>query len=229
MRWLFVFLLLIAGCASHNQHIHPLYKPVVDSTVSIEALWDDGLSTFTATGVLVTNHGVDYLLTSGHVLSITRPDAELVGLMLCSATVIHDCSLVLTKASDKDTTHADEDWVLLALDSKPKYTRPLTKLQTQDPLLGEPIYTAGFPATVFTVNQGNISGYQKTDGHIAYIANIYTSPGSSGSPIVNSKYELIGLISAVKIDFAIAKESVAIVNHNMAVVTPVAAVEFPVP
>ena len=225
MQWLILLCLFICGCSSHAVPVHPVYQPLVSSTVSIEALWSDGSTSFTATGVLVKQRQTNYLLTSGHVLSITKPENDLVGFLICSPIEVHDCVIAPTQDLDKDVTYADDDWAVLPLHAIPVNAQPLSKFASK-PLIGESVYTAGFPSSLFMVNQGSVSAYQKTDEHTAYIVNVYTSPGSSGSPVVNTSNELIGIISAVKIDFALGQSAVMIVNHHIAVVTPIGSVSF---
>ena len=82
-------------------------------------------------------------------------------------------------------------------------TKSVVSLAEKDPTKGEHIYYAGYPEGLYTNNTLHfLSGY--FSGKDAFKTSVWTipaAPGSSGSLVLNSKGELVGVVSAVLANF----------------------------
>jgi serine protease Do len=72
-------------------------------------------------------------------------------------------------------------------------------IRTAEADLGEEVYTLGFPREDIVFGEGSISalsGYRQNP--TAYQISIPVNPGNSGGPLLNSKGDLIGVISGIQ-------------------------------
>tara|TARA_R110000851_G_scaffold91748_6_gene200307 strand:- start:366 stop:1118 length:753 start_codon:yes stop_codon:yes gene_type:complete len=135
------------------------------------------------------------ILTAGHVC--TMPD-ELIILGGSQTVELSDVS----GESFLGTIYAiDEENDLCIIRIKEK--RPVLKLATSNPNIGDNVYSAGYPQGLFMPGllhffHGYFSGVDPfRNGYY----NFPASPGSSGSAIIDDNGEVIGIISAVLKDF----------------------------
>lgn len=68
------------------------------------------------------------------------------------------------------------------------------KLADKDPAVGERVWTAGYPKTIFLISEGRWSGRYGEDNEGK--ASIAVWGGASGSPVFNMRGEAIGLLHA---------------------------------
>lgn len=92
------------------------------------------------------------------------------------------------------------DLCLLRIKHKAKSTVSLAR---KDPNKGDNIYYAGYPEGLYSINSLHfLSGYfSGTDLYKSAIWTIPASPGASGSLVLNSDGNLVGVVSAVLRDF----------------------------
>jgi len=79
----------------------------------------------------------------------------------------------------------------------------IVSLAEQDPAKGEKIYYAGYPEGLYAINTLHfMSGYfSGMDAFKTAVWTIPSAPGSSGSLVLNSEGELVGVVSAVLANF----------------------------
>lgn len=66
------------------------------------------------------------------------------------------------------------------------------ELADRDPVFGERVWTSGYPHGVPLVSDGHWSGRDPEDG--LGIASVAANPGASGSPILNSRHQVVGIL-----------------------------------
>ena len=83
------------------------------------------------------------------------------------------------------------------------YERPVVEIASSNPDQGDKVFYAGYPQGVYYPNLLHFF-----DGYYAGIDfgrkatwNIPVTNGSSGSPVVNQRGELVGIVSEVLVDF----------------------------
>jgi tetratricopeptide (TPR) repeat protein len=152
------------------------------SVVTVVAFNGDGKPTTQGTGFFVAANGT--LITNNHVVA----NAARVSIKTKSG-VIYD--IVQTVAED-----FDGDLVALRADLRGLAVRPL-RLSSAPVASGQRIFVIGSPLGLDeTVSEGIISAVRQIDG-IGRVIQITApiSPGSSGSPVVNARGEIIGVAS----------------------------------
>jgi hypothetical protein len=104
--------------------------------------------------------------------------------------------------SNKNYTTSHKDAALLKVDNSP--TPFLTLNAESKPATGQQIYIIGFPSNAEidysdlfnrSMTQGSINALKKIDGFEVYQTDAKISQGSSGSPMLNEKGEVIGVIT----------------------------------
>lgn len=76
------------------------------------------------------------------------------------------------------------------------FERPLLRMTTTDPSVGEKAYVIGSPLGLdFTISEGLISQIRTVEGMKFYQFSCAASPGNSGGPIVNSSGEVLGVVT----------------------------------
>lgn len=139
---------------------------------------------FAATGFLVSKEG--YVLTSHHV--INKADSvyiqnEKYGRL--KAVVVHSDPL-------------NDVSVLKIVTSVDILPLPYT-LTEEEADMAEDVYTLGFPREEIVFGEGSISslsGYQANPN--AYQVSVPVNPGNSGGPLLNTRGDLVGMISGVQ-------------------------------
>ena len=140
--------------------------------------------------------------------------------------VIEESSFAEVKCSDGKTfpisyiVAEDEqnDIIRLSVDIPSKYVYPLS-LTTTLPEIGERIIVYGSPLGLEkTVSDGIVSAIREVSDYEKFIQiTAPISPGSSGSPVLNMKGEVIGIatfqfVEGQNLNFAIPSERIAILN-----------------
>ncbi len=143
-------------------------------------------------GAIIDKDG--YIITNRHVIENARK-----GSVKTSDGRVHAVRIVAK------SPHAD----LAVLKIEGEFSRLLF---TKKPLVGSRIIAMGSPAGLeFTVTEGIVSAV-RTIGNIEYVqTDLSLNPGNSGGPVVNTKGEIVGIVSQkVKgfegLGFAIAPE-----------------------
>jgi hypothetical protein len=65
-------------------------------------------------------------------------------------------------------------------------------IAAEDPMVGEKVWTAGFPKSVFLISDGYWSGMNTPD---IMVASTAVWGGASGSPVMNEKGEAVALLN----------------------------------
>lgn len=136
-----------------------------------------------ATGFLLSADG--YVVTNNHVIlgadSILLQNSKGDSF---KANIIH--------------TDVNKDIAVLHIEDdnfRPAKNVPYT-FKSQDTELGEDIYTIGFPRDEAVYGQGYLSSSTGYEGDtIAYQISIPVNPGNSGGPVLDSRGNIIGIIS----------------------------------
>ncbi len=68
--------------------------------------------------------------------------------------------------------------------------------------IGDIVMTAGYPDGKYRITKGTIYGVRGTDKWLQMRVRI--SPGNSGSPVINSKGQVIGIVSAIEVPYSYA-------------------------
>lgn len=139
---------------------------------------------FAATGFLISSQG--YVVTSHHV--INKADSvyiqnEKYGSL--KAVVVHSDPI--------------NDVSVLKIVSPAKIQPLPYMLAETESDIAEGVYTLGFPREDIVFGEGSISsltGYRENPN--AYQVSVPVNPGNSGGPLLNSKGDLIGMISGVQ-------------------------------
>lgn len=157
-----------------------------------------------ASGVIIkTGTKESYVLTAGHVC---MPPAPNPGFQLPDDTEIRVSYDIDMKTGFGRTSKgkiiaidSDNDLCLLAAD---KYLGPGLRMQNGDPKLHTKVYNMASPYGLGTSLAVPVfDGYYSGQVADKTIYSIPAAPGSSGSPILNDKNEIITIISAAAIKF----------------------------
>lgn len=141
---------------------------------------------YSGTGFFISNKG--YLVTSYHVIK----DAD---------SIYIENEKVGSHRADVIYQDVASDLALLKITSDTfeiSNAIPFT-IKTSEAELGEDVYTLGFPREDIVFGEGSISalsGYRENP--TAYQISIPVNPGNSGGPLLNSKGDLIGVISGIQ-------------------------------
>jgi tetratricopeptide (TPR) repeat protein len=156
-----------------------IVKNTVDSIVQITTLDQSGKETSTGTGFIIDKKG--YIISSNHVMA--GADSARIKTAYGNFEV-H--SFLLNDTSS--------DIVLLKINSKNRTFKSL-KINSTLPEIGEKIFVIGNPLGLeATVSDGIVSARRniKPFGQVIQIT-CPISPGSSGSPVMNMKGEVVGI------------------------------------
>lgn len=136
-----------------------------------------------ATGFMLSKEG--YVVTNNHVIS----GADSIFLINDKGEA-YKASLVYTDAAkDIAILHINDE------NFKKNKNVPYT-FKSQGTELGEDIYTIGYPRDETVYGQGYLSSYSGYQGDtIAYQISIPVNPGNSGGPVLDTKGNIIGMIS----------------------------------
>ena len=206
-------LMLVAGAACCSKNVTKIpsikySKPVsadqavvyVQQFIQVEDMPMPMMYTGTGFGIL---HKMDttYVITAGH-LCTGLSNHPLTG----EEPPPHTASFVL-----KDRRGVDYNADLVALDEemdlcllKTKNRLKITKISKHEPEVGDNIHYSGYPTGLFLPGgglnyfDGRFSGTGDNNNHLY---GIPVTSGASGSPVYNDKGEVIGMISAVMVEF----------------------------
>lgn len=91
---------------------------------------------------------------------------------------------------------------------------PITKLSKNEPTVGDKIFYSGYPLGMYMPGTRHyFDGYMAgKDDELNHLYNIPVVGGASGSPVYNKNKEVVGIISAVLIDFEHITLGVGLLN-----------------
>lgn len=97
--------------------------------------------------------------------------------------------------------HSDpvNDIAILKIDKKVNFKSLPYTITKAEASLAEDVYTLGFPREDIVFGEGSVSalsGYRQNPN--AYQISVPVNPGNSGGPLLNSKGDLIGMISGIQ-------------------------------
>jgi serine protease Do len=154
----------------------------------INTIANDGTKTtynqgkYSGTGFVVSPDG--YLVTSFHVIK----DAELI--VVENANHIYKAKVVFREKEHDLAILKITDTTFKGFKSLPYTFKP------KDALLGETVYTLGFPREDIVYGEGSVSSKTGYEGDSAsYQVSIPVNPGNSGGPLFDENGYLIGMIS----------------------------------
>lgn len=172
----------------------PVYKSVV--LLSRTKTVEDEMHEVSATGVVVkTNKDFNYILTVAHFCEETNLDVS-----------------IKSTSNTNDEYHGQtvslDDKLDLCLIRMPKKNNFFVaiKLAAHEPDIGSDVSTIGAPLSIFPLkNTGYVASNfipSKKEQHFCkdcklFVITVPSIEGSSGSPVYNSNYELVGIINGV--------------------------------
>lgn len=179
---LVAFAFVQLGFTKAQSNLTTLVSHVRSSVVTVVAFNGDGKPVTQGTGFFVASDGT--LITNYHVLA----SAQKVSIKTKSGTLY---DIVQTVAKD-----IEGDLIAVRADLRGLAVRPL-RLSNAPVASGQRIFVIGSPLGLEeTVSEGIISAVRQIDG-VGRIIQITApiSPGSSGSPVINARGEIIGVAS----------------------------------
>jgi S1-C subfamily serine protease len=144
-----------------------------------------------------------YILTAGHVCEEKSLEEEMIG-----AGFKFDLSMEIVDIDelryDAKVVKVDSELDTCILFVK-GMAKPEIKLRNQNLVIGKKYYNIAAPAAIFSENmipilEGRYAGVWKE--HNIAVYSIPAVGGSSGSPVVNKKGELVGMIHSVHVHFS---------------------------
>jgi serine protease Do len=141
---------------------------------------------YAGTGFLVSSNG--YLATSHHIVKDN------------DSVYIENEKFGALKTSVVYSDPANDIAILKIEDEKAclNYSLPFL-VSKAEASLGEDVYTLGFPRNDVVFGEGSVSalsGYKQNPN--AYQVSVPVNPGNSGGPLLNSRGDLIGIISGIQ-------------------------------
>lgn len=138
---------------------------------------------FGATGFIISPNG--YVVTNYHVVK----DADSVHLQNTKGESLRADVIYIDPTNDLAMLHISDSAF------SPLKTTPYT-FKEADSDLGEDVYTIGFPRDEVVYGQGYLSSRTGYAGDTtAYQLSIPVNPGNSGGPVIDSRGQVIGIIS----------------------------------
>lgn len=160
--------------------------------------------TFNSVGSgVVVHRGIDYIhvLTAGHVCDVPMwsPVVEKEITSIENNIAIQTHKNKFYNAAIISLTKVNEEKVDLCLLKIDKVTLPAIKISKKGPVVGDKLYSMSAPAGIYhpptvPILQGIYSG-KMPDGKNA-LSSIPAVGGSSGSPVLNERFELVGILFA---------------------------------
>lgn len=138
------------------------------------------------TAFMLTSDG--YLVTNYHIVKGKK-----------KVTIEQNLEQPVAYSADVVATSAKLDFALLKINDKnfASYPKIPYSISDKNVTLAQKIYTLGYPKNDIVYTEGAISSLSglKSDT-MFYQLNIISAPGCSGSPIINDKGELIGILAS---------------------------------
>jgi len=208
----FSLVLLVSANCARAATPREIAANVLPSVVSLTVYDSNGLPLKDGTGFFVTK---DEVATNYHVLAGGfRATARMTG----SAEPLEIAGVV---AADKSS-----DLAILRTSSSAGHPLGLSPVE---PAIGDAVYVAGNPAGLAgTFSSGIVSGKREIEGATLIQITAPISPGSSGSPVVNERSEVVGVAVASmrlgqSLNFAVPVNRLATIYRDASLQTVAAA------
>jgi serine protease Do len=158
------------------------------------------LARYAGTGFMISQNG--YCITSAHVVR----DAD--------SVFVENKTFGRLKA-EVIKTDPDNDVAILRIDTT-RISLPYT-ISKREADLGENVFTLGFPKEDIVYGEGAVSaasGYKQNSA--SYQITVPVNPGNSGGPLLNSRGDIVGMISGLQTETyaaAFAIKSSVLLNY----------------
>ena len=198
---MFCFFAVSCCHSSKHKNLSSLYQThrvhARDATVYVSmniVHAEHGIHMGSGTGVAIANDADNtFVLTAGHICQPFLDPQNIISEFIVTTfeNESHYAKIIAISA------HHD-----VCLVSIPELI-PIAKLAWSEPSSGDKVYYSGYPTGFYFPNLLNhFDGYMAGRDTVGdHLYNIPATGGSSGSPVYNSSGELIGLVSAVMVDF----------------------------
>ncbi|PZR75943.1 MAG: hypothetical protein DLM73_03970 [Chthoniobacterales bacterium] len=184
-------LVALSGAELSPKEIFQKYSGRV---VEVQALNSRGEIVSTGTGFMWRG---DEVLTNCHVIEKAR------ALKIARAAGTEDAFFASLRLSDGKLSHfsVEQDWVQLFLSVSKGHDLPPVVSAADLPEVGENITVIGNPERLTnSLSTGIVAGIREVEGNKWIQITAPVSPGSSGSPVFDSKGRVIGLATMMMID-----------------------------
>ncbi|MBU2530162.1 MAG: serine protease [Elusimicrobia bacterium] len=164
--------------------------------------------------------GEDLVMTAGHcvdseyackdtklVFGFSIKDTEKGAPDTIAKTEVYSCKNIVKRflgdePGEGDATNLKADYALIKLDRKVKGHSPLPINRAKTPAVGAKIFVIGHPVGLPVKLAGGASVRTTVEGNAFFVANLDTYGGNSGSPVFNTKTNLIeGILVRGETDF----------------------------
>ena len=221
IKFLFLFLsiLLLNSCVSSNYSRFPTQSFVKvhtkmtihscsESTEKVSECRSENFYSVGSGSVVFHKNSKTFILTAGHVCDAEvddqlKPYVTSVDMQFKIQNIKNDFYNVTVKNIAQEYVNGNE-LDLCILESDGIIDMPRLHVAFKGPNVGDPVYNVAAPTGFFypptvPVLSGHYSGPLSNKHHD--LLTIPATGGSSGSPVLNSKGELIGLIFAANVNF----------------------------
>jgi S1-C subfamily serine protease len=181
-----VLLFASACCTIQVQHQSHDLKPPIEAFLKVKTTMA-GIPHSVGSAVLVKHvKGTSLVLTAEHIC-----DGEGKEFFLIHTDLQEYAAKVLT-------THKDLDLCILQTEQRIPATP--VKIAKQEPVYGDHLYNLAAPLGIYAkggvlIFQGYYSGDKELEGLPYSMVTVPCAGGSSGSPVFNEQFELVGVVS----------------------------------
>tara|TARA_Y100000310_G_scaffold182983_1_gene183021 strand:- start:1187 stop:1921 length:735 start_codon:yes stop_codon:yes gene_type:complete len=181
-----------------------IYDPIYESTVSLErtADYDGELMTIVATGVVIKNIEGKKQKINSYILSVEHFCKKIKNKVTAMAVSRDDETLVTFKGKVLFVDQESDLCLIKLYNTKNRFES--IRFSNELPKIGERVMVIGSPEGIFP---SKTEGYviSNTFGSYNEDKDLYmtvpVSGGSSGSPVYNEDFELVGILKARHIEF----------------------------
>lgn len=196
-----IFSLFVVSCCHGNKQVklnaykkRPVAAKDAAVFISVKAEGTETSVEASGTGVAVAHVGdKTVVMTAGHICkAVLVPGLETSEIMVWNVKGNGYHSSIISISPHFDLC-------LLSIDQ----TLPIARIAQASPISGDRVYYAGYPVGFYMPGtlhhfEGYMAGVDTVGDHMY---NIPAIGGSSGSPVYNKKGEIVGILSAVMIEF----------------------------
>jgi len=150
-----------------------------------------------ATGWFLMSKGeFSTVVTAGHVCETPGTFVQGYKVLQITYTIstYDEKTFIGTVLYDHDES-SDDTCVMGVVGAKPKHHMTLSKTPTRQRMIGTPIWYVGYPNGSLGVFEGHVTAQMENSGYL--VGSIETWMGASGSALLDSNGEALGLLSMV--------------------------------